>query len=64
MMSVSSNSSNRYKDKLRNGWNSTQLNTDAFEDIQQKEKKKSIAQIATGTFVSVGMCVWGGGEGL
>ena len=64
MMSVSSNSSNRYKDKLQNGWNSTQLNTDAFEDIQQKEKKKSIAQIATGAFVSVGMCVCGGGGGV
>ena len=33
-----------------------------LKTFSKKKKKKSIAQIAAGAFVSVGMCVGGGGE--
>ena len=32
-----------------------------LKTFSKKKKKKSVAQIATGAFVSVGMCVRGGG---
>ena len=32
-----------------------------LKTFSKKKKKKSIAQIAKGAFVSVGMCVWGEG---
>ena len=35
-----------------------------LKTFSKKKKKKSIAQIAKGAFVSVGMCVWGEGGGV
>lgn len=35
-----------------------------LKTFSKKKKKKSIAQIATGAFVSVGMCVGGRGGGV
>lgn len=35
-----------------------------LKTFSKKKKKKSIAQIAKGAFVSVGMCVGGGGGGV